>query len=74
MIIYALIKGPTFVICCELTLTHDITQESANSRGQAFSWVHICAMEYQQLVKTCTYSNLSQINALHRTHVLFSLQ
>ena len=31
-------------------------------------------MEYRQLVTTCTYANLSQINAHHRTRILFSLQ
>ena len=31
-------------------------------------------MEYRQLVATCTYPNLTGINAHHRACVLFSLQ
>ena len=62
-------------ICCELTLTHYVTQEGAPIiAGKHSSQVHICAIEYQQLFKTCTYTNLSWINTLNRTYVLFSLR
>ena len=39
----------------------------AHISGQASSRVHICATEYWQLVTTCTYDNLSRINAHHRS-------
>ena len=37
--------------------------------GKHSSRVHICAMEYQQLVTTYKNANLSQINAHHRTRL-----
>ena len=37
---------------CKLTLTHDVPQEGAILGGKDSYWVHICAMEYQQLVTT----------------------
>ena len=42
----------------------------ANKRACMSSQVHICAMEYWQLIMTGTCANLSEINAC----VLFSLQ
>ena len=45
----------------------------AHLAGKHSSQVHICAMEYWQLVTTCTYANLSRINAHHRTRLLFGL-
>ena len=45
----------------------------ANLASKHSSWVHICAMEYWQLVTTCTYAKLSQINTHNRTCVLFGL-
>ena len=35
----------------------------ANKRACMSSQVHICAMEYWQLIMTCTCANLSEINA-----------
>ena len=46
----------------------------ANLVGAHSSWVHICALEYRQLVMTCSYANLSRINTRHRTLLLFALQ
>ena len=61
-------------VCCELTLTHDVTPEGGLIlAGKHSSQVHICAMEYWQLVTTCACANLSQINANHRSE-LFSLR
>ena len=42
--------------------------------GKHSSQVHICATEYWQLVMTFIYANLSQINTMNRTCILFSLQ
>ena len=42
--------------------------------GKHSSQVCIYAMEYRQLVTTCTYTNLSQKNTLNRTRLLFSLR
>ena len=42
---------------CELTLAHDIIYLAGTNSSSA----HICAKEYWQLVKTCTYTILSRI-------------
>ena len=56
-------------------MIHDITQEGAPIlAGKHSSQVHICAKEYWQLVTTSTHANLSRMNNLNRTHVLFGLQ
>ena len=64
----------TVLYCCALTLTHVVINESALILAGKHSFgVDIKTMEYQHFVKTCTYANLSRINAHHRTHALFSL-
>ena len=50
--------------CCKLTLARDVTQEDAILAGKHFSQLHICTMEYWQLVTTITYANLLQILTL----------
>ena len=47
----------TIEMCCELTLTCDIT----HLVGKPSSRLHISAAEYRQLVTTCTHANLSWI-------------
>ena len=57
---------------CYLILTRSHNIRHIHLAGKLSSWVHICAMEYRQLVTTCTYANLSWINAHQRTHVCYS--
>ena len=53
-----------------------VDREGANTGRQTGSptKVYICATEYKQLGKTCTFANLSRINTLNRIRILFSLR
>ena len=68
----------SLAFCCELTLTHDVTQEGAPILASMHSYrVHICATEYRQLLTTCTYANLSWIKEytpnISSLHIIFNL-
>ena len=45
--------------------------QGAHLAGKHSSWVHICAIEYWQLVTTCIYTNLSQINIINRIFLYY---
>ena len=43
----------------------------ADLAGKHSSQMHICAIEYWQLVTTCIYTNLSQINIINRIFLYY---